>query len=198
MFKNKMMCLWLFVAILSLSGFAFAGDLEPTDPPAPTMKTLDEIPPTWSQKLPVSERFEWVLDGEAILDKETGIVWEQAPTHPKGVYNGARNRCGRMIKGGRGGWALPTIQALTSLLVDVHAFGALPPGHPFELLETGTTYWSATLFRSSEIQDPGTDNHVWVVNFLTGTVATGNMTTVSGQEHLSWCVRQHVGHYDDY
>lgn len=45
-----------------------------------TMKTLDQIPPTWSHTMPAAQRFEVVFDGEAVLDKETGLVWEQSPT----------------------------------------------------------------------------------------------------------------------
>ena len=37
--------------------------------------TLDNIPPNWSKKIPGPERFTVVMDGEAVLDKETGLVW---------------------------------------------------------------------------------------------------------------------------
>lgn len=53
-----------------LPGLVSAGELE---------KTLDQIPPTWSQILSASERFELVMGGPAMLDKETGLVWEQSP-----------------------------------------------------------------------------------------------------------------------
>ena len=35
------------------------------------------IPPSWYQKLSASKRFSVVLDGAAVLDKETGLVWKK-------------------------------------------------------------------------------------------------------------------------
>src|SRR3954467_14198402 len=38
---------------------------------------VDVIPPAWSQTLPAAERFQLVLGGAGVLDKETGLVWEK-------------------------------------------------------------------------------------------------------------------------
>src|SRR3989304_768790 len=70
-------------AMMFFPVMGIAGSLEPSAAPAPTMKTLNQIPPTWSQKLPAAQRFELVLDGYAVLDKETGLVWEKSPTNYK-------------------------------------------------------------------------------------------------------------------
>jgi len=71
-------------AVMVLPELLGAGDLEPppeavdgSGNPISTMKTLDEIPPVWSQNLPASERFVLVLNDYRVLDKETGLVWHR-------------------------------------------------------------------------------------------------------------------------
>ena len=132
-----------------------AGSLEPTPDavdqsgnPVPTMKTLDQIPPTWSQRLQCDTtacpRFEIVMGGDAVLDKETGLVWERAPRTYTGNWYGAQWECQAHNTGGRWGWRVPTAQEIVSLARldswDCDSF--LPCGHPF--INAECAYWSAT------------------------------------------------------
>ena len=88
----RMMALAFISIGLFLPGLIGAGDLQPPGPPTTgTMKTMDQIPPTWSQILPSSERFELVLGGEAVLDKETGLVWAKDANIGGGNDVGFRN-----------------------------------------------------------------------------------------------------------
>ncbi len=44
----------------------------------------EQLPRAWSQILPPSERFVLVMNDQAVLDKETGLVWSRnvPTTHP--------------------------------------------------------------------------------------------------------------------
>ena len=76
--KNLMRLLFVLAAVAVIARVAQSGNLEPSAAPGPTFKTLDEIPPTWSQVIEdASERFELVMNDEAVLDKETGLVWQR-------------------------------------------------------------------------------------------------------------------------
>ncbi len=182
MFKKKIMSLWLFVAILSLSGFAYAGDLEPSAPPAPTMKTLDEIPPTWSQKISGAARFESVLwenlVPHAVLDKETGLVWELSPDTTARTWTQALGDCFAKEVGGRKGWHLPTIEQLASLVDSTQSNPALPSGNPFSNYAQSAWYWSSTTRADFAA-------NAWVVFFVNGVVNSGNK---AGNGYV-WCVR---------
>jgi hypothetical protein len=127
----------IIIAILFLPGMLKAGNLEPSAGPGPTMKTLDEIPPTWSQKLDSSQRFTLVLGGEAVLDKETGLVWERTPDSIKRDWFFAGNDCYKKTVGGRKGWRLPAVEELASLIDPNQSNPALPIGHPFQNLYYG-------------------------------------------------------------
>jgi len=106
-----------FAALFLMAGFAQAGNLEPSGFPGPTMKTLDQIPPTWSQKLAGSKRFELVLGNNAALDRETGLVWQQSVFSTQFLnWDGAIGRCRVIAIGGRFGWRVPAIEELATLL----------------------------------------------------------------------------------
>ncbi len=185
MLMKRMMRLCSVAALIAIMGFnaiTFAGGLEPTAPPAPTMKSLDEIPPTWSQKLPGADRFELVLDGAGVLDKETGLVWEQSPGLAIYTFNEALFHCYTSVVGERGGWHLPSIEQLTSLKDTVNSDPSLPTDHPFSNVQS-SGYHSSTTYAS--------DNPIWNivdawgVNFNHGIVWHGN----KGVDAYAWCVR---------
>jgi hypothetical protein len=178
----------IFILVASitvfLSGSAWAGSLEPSAPPGPTMKTLDEIPPTWSQILPASTRFVLVMGGVAVLDKETGLVWEQSPTAPptnpntfEWVY--AQIHCITLTVGNRKGWRLPTLQELESLVDPTQSNPALPTGHPFSNVQSSPSgYWSASTYAMNTI-------NAWGVRFDNGIPGAGDKSF----SNLVWCVR---------
>ena len=136
----------LTIAALALSQ---AGPLDPPGPPGPTMKTLDEIPPTWSQQLPPEKRYAVVLGGDAVLDKESGLVWERAPYLPETVsWEQAFETCLLRSTGDRAGWRLPSMAEMASLSAELRK---LPLSSPFDFdcsdnrcLSLDAFYWSAT------------------------------------------------------
>jgi Protein of unknown function (DUF1566) len=135
------------------------------------------------------------FNNEAVLDRETGLVWERSPgteTFPwSGAFVTAHVICNIRIVGDRLGWRLPTIQELASL-VDPNRFSPnLPAGHPFiltpEQISSGT-FWSAT---TADIDQP---NRAWFLRFLSGSNqvilhGSGDKTT----PRYVWCVRGFKG-----
>jgi hypothetical protein len=160
-----------------------AGSLEPAATPAPTMKTLDQMPPTWSQRLQCDAtacpRFELVFDGAAVLDKETGLVWEQSPSITEAAWIAAVDNCATKDLGGRNGWHLPTVEQLASLM-DTSVAGSLklPAGHLFTNVHP-ECYWTATTRASAS-------NFAWSVCIGHGLVFNNN---AKSEEENGWCVR---------
>jgi hypothetical protein len=146
-------------------------------------KIRDQAAPTWSQKLQCNTtacpRFELVLDGAAVLDKETGLVWEKSPfMYGERTWGAAMIICENGVQGGRKGWRLPTVEELSSLVDPSVAIPGptLPSGHPFTNVQS-SAYWSAT----------ATDSADWVgyVNFRYGDMGYAS----KDDSHYVWCVR---------
>jgi len=105
--------------------------------------------PAWDQKLQCDTlttcpRFvvlsNW--NSEAVLDRETGLVWERSPSTTLVRYFDATRHCSQDTKAGnRMGWRLPSLHELTSLIDPTASF--LPAGHPFSDVQS-SAYWSAT------------------------------------------------------
>jgi hypothetical protein len=185
--KQKKMILGVCVCAVFAAALMFvpamlqAGSLEPTAAPAPTMKTLDQIPPTWSEKITLG-RFVDALGGAAVLDKETGLVWEKSPSTESRTWIYSIFHCANLKVGGRKGWHLPTIEQLASLVDTSNTSPTLPSGHPFNNVQA-YLYWSATTGALDT-------NGAWSVDFVGGQV--GN--DYKGNNYPAWCVRGGQSH----
>lgn len=137
--------------------------------------------PAWDQKLDAATRFVVLTNwsSQAVLDRETGLVWEQSPQTAATTWTSARFVCTGKTTGGRKGWRLPSVHELASLVDPSVAFPGptLPAGHPFTNV-LSAFYWSAT----TDAEDPA---DAWGVNFNGGDVGSPGKT-VSTQV---WCVR---------
>ena len=158
--------------------------------PVPAIAT-DTIDPatqphlkSWSNVIPAAKRFVVLADfnNEAVLDRETGLVWERSPNvSPTRNWSDSRQICVDKNVGGRRGWRLPSIHELTSLLDDSRVNPALLSGHPFTISNGG--YWSATL--DPTVVNGGLFTSVWAVDFgVPGVRPIGN----DSSGHI-WCVR---------
>jgi hypothetical protein len=137
--------------------------------------------PTWDNQINSSGRFQVLsqFDGEAVFDKETGLVWEQAPDPNTRTWIHAQTHCYIRNVGGRKGWRLPTVEELASLVDPEHTNPALPLNHPFSNVQLTLAYWSATT--SAEL-----NSNAWHVSFGSGAVGA---EVGKAAKLFVWCVR---------
>jgi hypothetical protein len=131
----------------------------------------------------------------AVLDRETGLVWERTPDGTRRTRRQATSACHNKEIGGRKGWRLPTISELASLVDPSRSNPALPEGHPFINVKFGPGlfrqwYWSSSAFPEEETglilpTFPLTVD-TEIINMATGSVGTAHST---GNPLLTWCVR---------
>lgn len=136
--------------------------------------------PAWDRKIAPVDRFliltNW--NSTAVLDKETGLVWERSPDPVQTgfAWSAARFVCADKTWIYRKSWRLPSVHELASL-IHTGQNPALPLGHPFTTIQSAD-YWSA----SSDAEFP---TNAWVVNFSDGTVFNADKAT----SRQVWCVR---------
>ena len=142
--------------------------------------------PSWDQTLPAATRF-LVLSNfanAAVLDRETGLVWEKQPVILDYSWEDARMHCTDTNLGNRKGWRLPSVHELASLIdPSVASPGpTLPVGHPFTGLQfpdlRSAFYWSASA-------NAGSPAFAWEVNFGNGKVNDSFKSIILH----AWCVR---------
>jgi hypothetical protein len=157
--------------------------------PDASTQTMASAPP-WSQRLAASDRFELVLGYfenlhmvyYAVLDKETGLVWDKSPDAYGMSWTAACGHCYRREVGGRKGWRLPTIEELASLVDTSQSNPTLPAGHPFIGVQSDF-YWSSSTYA-------GGTSHGWGVLFNGGLVSYYDKS----DHYYVWCVRGGYGH----
>jgi hypothetical protein len=144
------------------------------------------VTPSWDQKIPAAQRFVVLTDwsNEAVLDNETGLVWQSTPFTGDGDWSYAAAECRGADIGNRLGWRLPSVEELASLVAPKQSHSpALPVGHPFQNILPGA-YWTASTVE-------GEPTVAWTVYF--GNPGAGvNFSpkdTALGHGHFLWCVR---------
>lgn len=148
-----------------LSAFALALSLAPSLAAAAG-------PPTWDKAIAATSRFKPALGGAALLDKETGLVWDAAPAQASYYsFATAQAHCGGLVLGGRAGWRVPSLEEMLSLAVP-------RPGAPF--VYQSDYYWTATTVAGAPASG-------WIADLTQATPAPLSLT--KGNTELVWCVR---------
>ncbi len=128
---------------LFLLGYMLAGT--PSTTSAEKDAVLEEIVRNWQAAHPADLRFVRMptFNHDAVLDKDTGLVWELAPQADYVTWNEARTTCIGRVIGGQTGWRLPSPTEMRSLVgpaIDAPAPN-ISPGHPFLNVQP-TSYWT--------------------------------------------------------
>lgn len=149
------------------------------------------LPPAWDQTLPSSTRFIVLsnMASKAVLDLETGLVWERSPSKYIVPWSGAHVACNELIVVNRKGWRLPTLQELASLM-DPSEASLLPADHPFILPpEIGGVappyFWSATTSHADA-------SAAWMAYFGRGIIDGAPnvyLAPKATSSTFAWCVR---------
>lgn len=154
--NTVLLVLVLLVLVTALAKGALGGPLDPPAPPGSTMKSLELVPGSWMRVLDStngdvqgcsSSRFACVLGGAAVLDLETGLVWQRDGGTLATTWTDAISTCYSQWLGGKWGWRLPTFPELMTL-----ASGGPPVvagGSPFTNVggggPGGSVYWTASV-----------------------------------------------------
>jgi hypothetical protein len=147
---------------------------------------------SWSQQIPCESQLNcprfvvlqnWRDDhfpsgGAAVLDRETGLVWQRSTYPYNHTWTAALSYCRAAHTGNRLGWRLPMYEELMTLMdVTAQVAPALSPGHPFQKVAVDY-YWTAT----ADLINP---TQAWAVTWG-GNLASQNKMT--GGNYV-WCVR---------
>jgi hypothetical protein len=123
----------------------------------------------------------------AVLDQETGLVWQRAPNTGTAAWAGALGQCRIVLTGGRAGWRLPTEEELATLVDPTQSSPPLPLGHPFQGVLggglNGSTFWTASTVEAFPTE-------AYDIDFqTTAGSALGGGAGKNAFQFRFWCVR---------
>jgi hypothetical protein len=156
-------------------------------------------PPGWDNNFPSAKRFVVLaaFGNAAVLDKNTGLVWEKAPNGTPLIWNSALRYCLNKVvpeNGGTGGWRLPSVVELKSVQ-DGSSTAPFVPASAFAISNSDSIpgvqsvfYWSATKCHSCNVGG-ATGEAAWGVRF---NFDPDGLVVPSGIDNVfdhAWCVR---------
>jgi hypothetical protein len=145
--------------------------------------------PSWDQTLPTATRFIILsnMNGEAVLDRETGLVWERSVSFFQVPLLTAKLGCFSLTVGGRRGWRLPRLDELMTLFDGNGPSVALVSGHPFDLSNVlpgpDPKFWTSSTHMLDALE-------LTLALALDGSV---EYSLYSGTALHRWCVRGQGG-----
>jgi hypothetical protein len=183
-----------FISALVLLGLCLVSVTTPTAAQAQTTSVGPYYAmPSWDQTLPSATRFIILsnFNSAAVLDRNTGLVWEKSPATVSATWGSARSSCANKNVGNQKGWRLPSVFELMSLVdATVQSPGpTLPLGHPFTNIQAKPPverffYWSATTDTLSLLSQPQSPLR-FGVDFFDG----APNAAIDEQSKGVWCVR---------
>jgi len=159
----------------------------PSETPIPPANSIETA---WDNQINSPKRFKVLtkFNQEAVLDKETGLVWERSPGVSLVKWSEAIGNVNPIVGcyfldiGGRRGWRLAKIEELSTLVDETQPSGLkLPTGHPFLNIQSGA-YWTIT----SDADPNRARANAFVLNF---TDANLHIMHKRNDSALRWCVR---------
>ena len=169
----KQTTLIFFLTLITFMALTFfLGETSATEdkfyPPVPdktkTLRTNDGEPDGCN-----SSRFKCAMDGAAVLDKQTGLIWARDTifNNKSLPWQEAVNFCQAFELGDQKGWRLPTREELITLLDTSTSNPAFPDGHPFKIRKgkshVSGGYWTSTEYESD-------NKYAWRIGMSTGVV----------------------------
>ena len=176
---NKWLLLW--IALTATGGAWLLGSQVLTRPTVDKEALIADVIQNWQTAHSATNRFLTLPDfhNEAVLDKETGLIWEISPQPMAVTWNEARVTCVTRSTGGQKGWRLPAPAEMRSLVgpaVD-SPIPNIPPGHPFLNIQP-TSYWTVV----PEANEP---SYAKYVDAFLGNV----LSFIKIYTYPAWCVR---------